>query len=440
MSLHLDPRRESARSFFERLESALGQDETLRDKRCIQLILEKARTDQAPGSQRRFDIEATFRNKLLYGCMDDFIHQWCRRHDVRTDPFNVFRYEGKERGPTQHETAVGLARPAIERALSRLAEQVPELTDCRVQVFSQPTKAITPAFRLQHPLPFGAVGDVRFGGTRSDLDRLIYRTAMYAATGGDVSRGWRYDCGVLIFFSTEGPHILIERTPAQNLARPAAKNLAGGTGLGNSAMRTAVKRLIATIVALIGLAGCAEKPKLSADEYFQRGNSYFRQEALSAAIDHYRELLDQYPFSEYNEEAEIKIAHAQFLAGNYAEAVVSLTDFQRRHPTSPHLPFVGYYLGMCYVRQAGTIDRDQTASQNAQTYFLTVSRQYPDSPFAELAREQLARCREDLGQHELYVAEFYDGRGNSRAAEIRLLNLATQYGDTDAAAEGLMRL
>jgi outer membrane protein assembly factor BamD len=195
----------------------------------------------------------------------------------------------------------------------------------------------------------------------------------------------------------------------------------------------------AVVLALFA-AACGGKKSLSAIDYFREANANFRAGALSVAIEQYRELLDQHPFSEYNEEAELKIAHAQYLDGNYSEAVVALTDFQRRHPTSPHLPFVGYTLGMCYIQQMSTIDRDQTAGQNAQTYFLTVSRQYPESPFAELAREQLARCRENLASHELYVADFYRKRGNDKAAEIRVLTMAAQYGETSAAADGLLKL
>ena len=95
---------------------------------------------------------------------------------------------------------------------------------------------------------------------------------------------------------------------------------------------------------------------------------------------------------------------------------------------------------MCYVQQMGTADRDQTAARSAQNYFLTVSQQYPDSPFAELARIEMARCRERLGEHELYVANFYDKRGNRPAAEVRLLTLASRYEGTDASADGLLRL
>jgi outer membrane protein assembly factor BamD len=199
-------------------------------------------------------------------------------------------------------------------------------------------------------------------------------------------------------------------------------------------------RSVTWVLVIAAVSGCAAKKHLTADQYFNDATENFRSGALTLAIDQYHELLDQYPFSEYNEEAELKIAHAHYLAGNYPEAIVALTDFQRRHPTSAHLPFVGYALGMCYVQQMGTADRDQTAARSAQNYFLTVSQQYPDSPFSELARIELARCRERLAEHELYIANFYNKRGNHPAAKVRLLTLASRYEETDASADGLLRL
>jgi outer membrane protein assembly factor BamD len=200
------------------------------------------------------------------------------------------------------------------------------------------------------------------------------------------------------------------------------------------------KRWTLLAILVVPLAGCSAKKHLNEDQYFEVANEDYRSGALTLSIQEFQELLDQYPFSQYNEEAELKIAHAHYLAGEYIEAVVALTDFQRRHPTSPNLPFVGYYLGMCYVQQMGTIDRDQTAAQNAEAYFLTVSRQYPDSPFAELARQELGHCREALAEHEIYVAKFYEWYGNNKAAEIRLLTMAARYGETPAAADGLLDL
>ncbi|MBI1816077.1 MAG: outer membrane protein assembly factor BamD [Deltaproteobacteria bacterium] len=190
----------------------------------------------------------------------------------------------------------------------------------------------------------------------------------------------------------------------------------------------------------LAASGCGAKKKLLPEGYFKQATADFENGAFPIAIDEYKEMLDQYPFDEHAEEAELKIAHAQYLAGNLTEAVASLTDFQRRHPTSPQLPFVGYALGLCYARQMGTIDRDQTASQNAHNYFATVAQQYPNSPFAELAREQLALCRNNLAGHELYVADFYAHKDNQKAAEYRLLGLLGRYDDTDVAADALTQL
>ena len=93
--------------------------------------------------------------------------------------------------------------------------------------------------------------------------------------------------------------------------------------------------LLVSILLLV--SGCAAKQHLAADKQFDEATSNFRGGALQLAIDQFRELLDQYPFSEYNEEAELRAAHAQYLNESYPEAVVALADFQRRHPTSPRV-------------------------------------------------------------------------------------------------------
>lgn len=194
------------------------------------------------------------------------------------------------------------------------------------------------------------------------------------------------------------------------------------------------------VVVIVATAGCAAKRQLPADQYFKQASEDFRAGAFTPAIEGFRELLDQHPFSEYTEEVELKIAHAQYLDGDYISAIVAFSDFQRRYPTSPYLPFVGYMLGMGYTKQMGTTDRDQTAAQNAHAYFTTIINQYPQSPFAELARAQLAACRESLAEHELLVAQYYEHRGNPRAAEIRRLLMAAEYGETPSGADALLAL
>ena len=203
-------------------------------------------------------------------------------------------------------------------------------------------------------------------------------------------------------------------------------------------MKTVWIPLLAALLAVS--SGCAAKKQLSAEQYYDKASTDFEGGAYQSAVEHYRELLDQYPFSEYSEEAELKIGHAHYLNRSCPEAIAAFTDFQRRHPTSPYLPLVGFLLGQCYEQQMRPPDRDQSASQNAHAYYLALTQQYPESPYADLARDRLANCRETLAKHEMEVAEYYQKRDNLRAAEYRMLDLVNRFDETDAAGNALYRL
>jgi outer membrane protein assembly factor BamD len=201
-----------------------------------------------------------------------------------------------------------------------------------------------------------------------------------------------------------------------------------------------MRRSFAILAAVLLSAGCAAKKPTSADEYFTQASTYLRQGSYTQAVENYRALLDEYPFSEHSEEAELKIGVAHYKSGSCPEATAAFTDFQRRHPTSPHLPLVGYLLGQCAEQQMRPSDRDQSASQNAHAYYQALMQQHPTSPYAELARERLEHCRETLADHELRIAQFYSKNDNQKAAETRMLDLVNRFNDTDVAGDALFQL
>lgn len=193
-------------------------------------------------------------------------------------------------------------------------------------------------------------------------------------------------------------------------------------------------------IALLATAGCAAKPPATANDYFSLASDNLREGAYNQAVENYRNLLDEHPFSEYSEEAELKIGVAHYKSGACPEATAAFTDFQRRHPTSPHLPLVGYLLGQCAEQQMRPSDRDQSASQNAHAYYQALMQQHPTSPYAELARDRMQQCRETLADHELQIAQYYVTYNNKKAAETRLLDLVNRFNDTDVAGDALFQL
>jgi len=200
------------------------------------------------------------------------------------------------------------------------------------------------------------------------------------------------------------------------------------------------RSLFLLVFALLVAAGCAAKKPGNAREHFDLATLSFKQGAYNQALENYRNLLDEHPFSEFSEEAELKVGITQYKSGACPEATAAFTDFQRRHPTSPHLPLVGYMLGRCAEEQMRPSDRDQSASQNAHAYYQALVSQHPTSPYAELARDRLEHCRETLADHELQIARYYAGRHNEKAAETRLLDLVNQFNDTDVAGDALLQL
>jgi len=205
-------------------------------------------------------------------------------------------------------------------------------------------------------------------------------------------------------------------------------------------MRSAASLAIAALAIAVVGAGCGPKQPTSAQEYYSAAAENMRLGSYSQAIEGYKSLLDEHPFSEHSEEAELEIGVAQYKDGACPEASASFTDFQRRHPTSPYLPMVGYLLGQCAEMQMRTADRDQSASQNAHAYYQALIQQYPTSPYALLARDRLAHARETLATHELDVADYYERYDRTHAAEIRMLDLVNRYPDTDVAGDALLQL
>lgn len=199
------------------------------------------------------------------------------------------------------------------------------------------------------------------------------------------------------------------------------------------------RSLLALLVALV-VAGCgAPKKQIPAEELWGEANQAFEDEAWEYAVERYKLLLEQYPFDPNAEEAELKIARAHYMAGRYPEAIAAFGDFERMHPTSPNLPYVEYHLGMSYLAQASTSDRDPEPHTNALAYFRNVIDRFPTSPWAARSRLRLRECREALARHDAGIAAYYLRQGNLRAAEGRLRGILQSYADTTAAGEVLYR-
>ena len=156
------------------------------------------------------------------------------------------------------------------------------------------------------------------------------------------------------------------------------------------------RRILGALAVALLAFGCAgKKPVIPPEKLWGEADQAYHDEAWELAVDRYKKFLDQHPFDARAEEAELKIAQSHYAAGRYAEAIAAFGDFERMHPTSPELPSVEYHLGMSYLAQASTADRDQQAHTNALTYFRNLADRFPNSPW--VSDDDFERVLEILG-------------------------------------------
>jgi outer membrane protein assembly factor BamD len=199
-------------------------------------------------------------------------------------------------------------------------------------------------------------------------------------------------------------------------------------------MKTKQLQLIGVIlISCMVLCSCAGKKRMQPAPQdpaplYTEGMVLFNKGKYKEAIEIFTRLKDYFPADElYAPKADIRIADCNRLRKEYPEAITRYLEFKKQRPFHPDLPYVEYQLGLCYYRQILSKDRDQKATEKALSTFQNVVANYPDTLFAQKAREKITFCRRRLAEHELYVAHFYIRKDEYAAAEKRAYTALEKY-------------
>ena len=142
-------------------------------------------------------------------------------------------------------------------------------------------------------------------------------------------------------------------------------------------------------------------------------------ENYTKALELYRKVVDNYPFSSQAVISELRVADCHYKLEQYPEAVVWYEQFTKRHPNHEQVPYATYHQGMCYYEQKLKPGRDQSNTRQAVSTFEYLIDTYPSSEFTEEARPKLSESLKTLAEHELLIADFYFRKGDFWAAAAR---------------------
>lgn len=92
---------------------------------------------------------------------------------------------------------------------------------------------------------------------------------------------------------------------------------------------------------------------------------------------------------------------------NLAEALSRYTNFLTFYPKHDRADYAQYQLGICYMRQTLSPDRDQAQTKKALDHLMKVGASYPNSEYVTPAYEKANEARELLAEHDFRIGYFY---------------------------------
>ncbi len=174
---------------------------------------------------------------------------------------------------------------------------------------------------------------------------------------------------------------------------------------------------------LLFLFSCSKEVKKAPSEpsaLFQRGIILFNEGKFTQAKEVFSRFINYFPEErELVARAELKIADCAFMKKEYPEAIERYTEFKKRYPFHPDLPYAEFQIGMSYFKQIHSKERDQENTRKALEAFEEVGKKYPQTIFAEKAKDKIVFCKRRLAEHEIYVGKFYLRKKKYQAALSR---------------------
>ncbi|NND83420.1 MAG: outer membrane protein assembly factor BamD [Gammaproteobacteria bacterium] len=213
--------------------------------------------------------------------------------------------------------------------------------------------------------------------------------------------------------------------------------------------------LLLILTALI--AGCSSKKARSVDalgrqqvqELYNKGKRALDSGNYSFAIDYYRALEANYPYGDYTEQAKLDMLFAYDKLGRIEEAVEAADDFIKLYPTHKNVDYAYYMKGVAsFEKKKNRLDkmikgddsvRDPQPYRDSMEAFEDLLQRYPNSIYADDARQRIVYIRNALAARELAIAKFYFDSETYVAALNRCKTIIYEY-ETSPAVEGALVL
>jgi outer membrane protein assembly factor BamD len=213
---------------------------------------------------------------------------------------------------------------------------------------------------------------------------------------------------------------------------------------------------LVVIAVVVSLSACSifknkhdSLDTMPVDALYNKAHVSLEKSDYAAAGKAFQRLIARFPSGEYNEQAQLELAYAQYKANRPDDGISTVNRFIKTYPTNKHVDYAYYLRGLInFDRTSGVIERyinregsqarrDQGYNLQAFDDFSELSRRFPDSAYTADARQRMIYLRNILAQYEINVAEFYLRNKAYIAAADRAQYVIEHYQQAPQAGDAL---
>lgn len=219
-------------------------------------------------------------------------------------------------------------------------------------------------------------------------------------------------------------------------------------------MRCKIKLFLAGPLVAALLAGCSLLPEKidetkgwSAQRLYSEAKDSMNDGNYQTALEYLDKIQARYPFGRYAQQAQLDTIFIQYRDNEPDAAIAAADRFIKANPRHPYVDYAYYMKGLVNFNRSNTLierlaptDRAKTDTNTArQSYndFSELVRKFPDSKYAEDARQRMLFLHTSLAAYEVNVADYYLRRGAYVAAVNRAKYVLETYARTPASARAL---
>lgn len=161
----------------------------------------------------------------------------------------------------------------------------------------------------------------------------------------------------------------------------------------------------------------------------------FRRRPMKRAIDVYSMVINNQPFTPEAAQAQYKLGSCYFHREEYLEASFEFRRVLEDYPSSEWIQEALFDLTRCYEEAALSPDYDQSPSKLAMSSIAEFNRRFPDDPRVEGRTEVNEEMREQIAEQRFRTAHYYEKRLNGPAARLYYEIVVEEFAGTQAAVK-----